>query len=94
MVLLASKDIKLAASARKSADIDEDIDADSQPSTAAAFTSAATAKVLSQVCLCIYLAHSCSSASINSLRGAGMQVAKKGSVEQTLPILVEVRSVS
>jgi len=49
MVILASKDIKLAASARKSGDIDEDSEADSQPSTAAAFTSAATAKVLSQV---------------------------------------------
>ena len=68
MVILASKDIKLAASARKSAgDIDDDLEPDSQQaSSAAAFTSAATAKVLSVV-------------------------ARKGSVEQTLPILVEVR---
>ena len=66
MVILASSNIKLSSSARKSGgDVDEDIEP-VQPSTAAAFTSAATAKVLSQV-------------------------AKKGSVEQTLPILAEVR---
>ena len=94
MVLLASKAIKLAASARKSsADIDEDIEADSQPSTAAAFTSAATAKVLSQVCSCVNL-FACMLSLKLTHYVRELQVAKKGSVEQTLPILVEVRSVS
>lgn len=56
MVILASKDIKIATSARKaSGDFDADIEVDSQPATAATITSAATAKVLSQVCTSIEL---------------------------------------
>ena len=98
MVILASDEIKLASSARKSAlEADGDIEPElQQPKTAEAAASAATSRVLSQVL------HSFKFLPVSLERMLPMrhiqhaemhQVAKKGTVEQTLPILIEVRRV-
>ena len=93
MVILASDEIKLTSSKRKSnLDIDGDIEAElQQPKTAEAASSAATSRMLSQVwssyMLSLAKAHTFNTSNIS-------QVAKKGTIEQTLPILIEVRRVS